>query len=260
MKNNNIGDYNTTSEYKATSQNEDDKRKPNGEEKAGAETAKSEKHRTDGKRINTKKMVGMAVFSALAFAVTLVIRVPVSFLTFDAKDAVLAVASFIYGPLAAIIMSLIVSLIELTISDTALYGALMNFISSAAFSATAALIYKYRRTFNGAIIGIFTAIAATTALMMPMNIIITPLYMGVPRSVVIDLIPTLLLPFNFAKTLMNGAIVMLIYKPVANTMRRMRLLDGKPMGMSFNKQSVITIVTAMVSLIAAIAVFIILNK
>ncbi len=212
-------------------------------------------------KLDTKKIVGMAVFAALAFAVTLVIHIPVSFLTFDAKDAVLTVAAFIYGPASAVIMSLAVSLIELvTISDTAFYGALMNFASSAAFAGVASLIYKYKRTFNGAIIGIYSAVALTTAIMMPMNIIITPLYMGVPRSAVIDLIPTLLLPFNFAKSLMNGAIVMLIYKPVASAMRRAHLLDGAPMGLKFNKQSVITIVIGALSLAAAIALFIILNK
>ncbi len=216
---------------------------------------------TEKTNFDTKKIVGMALFSALAYAVTLVIHIPVSFLTFDAKDAILAVASFIYGPLSAVIMSLIVALIEFaTISDTGIFGAIMNFVSSAAFAGTASLIYKYRRTFNGAIIGIFSAVAVTTAVMMPMNILITPIYQGVPRAAVIELIAPLLLPFNFAKSLMNAAVVMLIYKPVASAMRRAHLLDGKPMGLNFNKQSVITITVALISLALAIAMFIILNK
>ena len=208
---------------------------------------------------STKKLVGIAVFAALAFGVTLVFRIPVSFLTFDAKDAILVVASFIYGPIAAVVMSLITSLLEISISDTAVIGAIMNFISSATFAGIASLIYKRKRTFNGALIGLFTSVAVTTAVMMLMNILITPFYMGVERSVVISMLPTVLLPFNFAKTLMNGAIAMLIYKPVAIALRRAKLLDGKSMDTKFGKQSVITIILGTVSLAVAITVFIILN-
>ena len=210
-------------------------------------------------KINTKKLVGIAVFAALAFGATLVFRIPVSFLTFDAKDAILVVASFIYGPVAAVVMPLITSLLELTISDTALIGAIMNFVSSATFAGTASLIYKHKRTFNGALVGLFTSVAVTTAVMMLMNILITPFYMGVDRSIVISMLPTVLLPFNFAKTLMNGAIAMLIYKPVAVAMRRAKLLDGRSMDTKFGKQSVITIVLGTISLAVAITVFIILN-
>ena len=69
--------------------------------------------------LNVRSIVGMAMFAALAYGVTFVFRIPVSFLTFDAKDAVLTVASFIYGPLASLILALIPALIELiTISGT----------------------------------------------------------------------------------------------------------------------------------------------
>ena len=210
-------------------------------------------------KFDTKKIVGIAVFAALAFGVTFIFRIPVMFLTFDAKDAILVVASFIYGPYAAVAMSLIISLLEISISETAVIGAIMNFVSSATFAGTASFIYKRRRTFNGALVGLFTSVALTTAVMMLMNIFITPFYMGVERSVVISMLPTVLLPFNFAKTLMNGAIAMLIYKPVAVAMRRAKLLDGKPMDTKFGRQSIVTIIVGVVSLAVAITVFIILN-
>ena len=210
-------------------------------------------------KFDTKKIVGIAVFAALAFGVTFIFMIPVMFLTFDAKDAILVVASFIYGPIAAVTMSLIISILEISISDTLVIGALMNFISSATFAATASLIYKRKRTFNGALIGIFTSVAITTAVMMVMNILLTPIYMGVERSVVISMLPTVLLPFNFAKTLMNGAIAMLIYKPIAVAMRRLKVLDGRPMDTKFGRQSIITIIVGSISLAVAITVFIILN-
>ena len=208
--------------------------------------------------LDVKKLVGMATFSALAYGVTFVFRIPVQFLTFDAKDALLTIAAFIYGPLAALIMSLIPALIEfITISSTGFWGFLMNYASSACFSFVASLIYKYRRSFSGAIVGLYSAVIATTALMMPMNIIITPIFMNVPRAMVIDLIPSLLLPFNFAKALMNAAIAMLLYKPISVALKRARLISG--MNTKFGKQSVVMLIIGALTLACAITIFVILK-
>ena len=201
----------------------------------------------------------MAMFAALAYAVTFVFRIPVRFLTFDAKDAIITIAAFIYGPLSALIMSLIPALIELiTISDTQFWGFLMNFVSSAAFSFTASLIYKYRRNFNGAIIGLFSAVAATVAIMVPMNILVTPIYMSVPTEMVIELLPTLLMPFNLAKALMNAAIAMVLYKPVSMALKRAKFIPGE-VDVRFNRQSLITIIVGVLTLAAAIVIFVVLN-
>ena len=205
---------------------------------------------------NVKTLVGMAMFAALAYGVTFVFRIPVSFLTFDAKDAVLTVAAFIYGPLASVIMALIPALIELiTISGTGLWGFVMNFASSATFALTASLVYKFRRSLNGAIIGIFLSIITTTAVMMLLNLFVTPIYMGVSPEAVIQLLPTLLFPFNLAKSMMNAAITMLIYKPVSAAMKRAHLIEGS-VDLRFNRQSVIMLSVGGVTLTVAIVIFV----
>ncbi len=195
-----------------------------------------------GAYFDTRRLVGMAMFAALAYGVTFVFRIPVVFLTFDAKDAVLAIAAFIYGPVSAIIMSLIPALIELiTISGTAFWGFLMNFISSASFSFTASLIYKHRKNLSGAIIGLYTAALVTTALMIPLNILIMPIFQkDLTAEAVIQWIMPLILPFNLAKTLMNASFVMLLYKPVVVAMRRAGLVissQRKPLSVSASQSS-----------------------
>ncbi len=210
--------------------------------------------------VDLKKIASIAMLSAFAFLARLVFKIPVSFLTFDIKDTVIATGGLIFGPVAAVVISLLVSLIEMIISETGPIGFVMNFISSAVFAGVASLIYKFKRTFNGAIIGLFSSVAATTAVMLLMNVLLTPIYQGVPRSAVIAMLPTLFLPFNFAKTLLNAAIVMLIYKPVVIALRKARIIEGKAMDTKFTKQSVITIVIASISLIASIVTFVILNN
>ena len=210
--------------------------------------------------LDIKKTASIAMLSALAFLARLVFKIPVSFLTFDIKDTVIALGGLVFGPVSGVVIALVVSLVEMIISETGPIGFIMNFVSSAVFAGVASLIYKFKRTFNGAIIGLYSSVAATTAVMLLMNVILTPIYQGVPRSAVIAMLPTLFLPFNFAKTLLNAAIVMLIYKPVVMALRKAKILEGKTMDAKFGKQSVITSIISSVSLVAAIVIFVILNN
>ena len=206
------------------------------------------------------------MFAALAFVVSLVFRFPVLFLTFDAKDAVITLAGFIFGPISAVVTALLSATIELSISDTGVYGFIMNFASSATFSFTASLIYKYKRTYFGSVVAFYSATVVLTIVMVLMNIFVTPFYMGVPRAMVIEMIPTVFLPFNLAKALMNSAIAMLLYKPVITALRRAKLIktkDGfkKENGKAgfFNRFTVYTLIIGLTTLAVAITIFVILR-
>ena len=215
--------------------------------------------------LDTKKLVGIAMFAALAYAVTFVFRIPIMFLTFDAKDAVITIASLIYGPLAGVIISFLVAFIELiSISGTGVYGFIMNFASSATFSAVAGLIYKYKRDASGAIISLYTACVAMVAVMACLNIFVTPYYMGVEmgttaaREQVMKLLPTVILPFNIAKALLNSAFAMLLYKPISVAMRKAKLAKGSAK-LGVNRSSVVMLATALVTLFASAVIFFILK-
>lgn len=210
----------------------------------------------------TKRMTGIAVFSALAYGVSLVTNIKVGFLSFDAKDAVITIAAFIYGPVSAIIMSFITALIEsVSFGSTGPWGALMDFISTFSFTFTASLIYKYRRKLSGAILSLGAVSAVYVAVMMVANLLITPIYMGVDVEAVKSLIPTTLLPFNLAKALMNSALVMMLYKPVSRLVRRLGFAkpsEGK--GKGSKRDTIIVLSVAAVIFIAATVIFIILRK
>ena len=180
-----------------------------------------------------KKLCMVALFCALAYATMFVFRIKVSFLTFDAKDAIITLAGLLFGPLASLVISFTVALIEMiSVSDTQFWGFLMNFLSSAAFSCTAALIYKFKRSIKGAIIGLTASVFVTTAVMMLLNLIITPIYMDTTSSVVASMIPTLLFPFNLTKSVLNMAIVLILYKPVSRAMKAAKVLPSAEQGIA----------------------------
>ncbi len=176
----------------------------------------------------TKKTVVTAMLIAISFVAVLIGRmVPnvAGFLSYDPKDAVVVIAGFIFGPMTSIIISVIVSLIEMvTISSTGIYGFIMNVFSTCAFAVPAAIIYKKHRNMKGAVIGLIAGALAMTACMVLWNYIITPFYMGVERSKVAEMLVPVFLPFNLIKSGINAGLALVLYKPVVSALRSSSLI------------------------------------
>ena len=218
-----------------------------------------------------EKIIGISIFSALAYVVALVCNVipPIQgFLSLDVKDAVIAIAAFIYGPIAGVCIAFIAAFIEfLTFSTTAWYGLIMNFASSAVFTLTASLVYKKIRTVNGAIISFVAAVISTTGVMLLLNTFVTPIYLasplvGMPKEaaygMVKDLLPKVLLPFNLAKSLLNASIAIMLYKPVLSALSKARIIKTKSASLTFNKNTKIVLACGGVALRVAVIIFIII--
>ena len=187
---------------------------------------------------NTKKLVLLAMLSAMAFMMVALIRVPVVlFLKYEPKDVIITIGGFLLGPMASFITSLVVSLIEMvTISETGPIGAIMNLLSTCAFSCTAAFIYKKHHTLKGAIMGLITGSIATIATMLLWNYLITPLYMtGTSRSDIATMLVPVFLPFNALKAGFNSALTLGLYKPVVTALRKARLVEDRPSNGSGSK-------------------------
>ena len=177
----------------------------------------------------THRLTLMAMFAALAYIVMLVGRFPLSsvdFLKYDPKDVILVICGFILGPTPALLVTFVVSAIEmLTVSSTGIIGLIMNVLSSAGFACTAAFVYKKRHSLRGAAVGLVLGALVMTALMLLWNYFITPYYMGMPREAVAAMLVPVFLPFNLIKSALNAAIAMLIYKPVSRALRQIGLTE-----------------------------------
>ena len=179
-------------------------------------------------RQNIKKLCATAMFCALAFVLTY-IKIPVMFLSLEIKDSMIVLCTLLFGPLSGLILAVLVPILELvTHSSTGVYGLIMNMLSSVTFSAVTGVIYKYRKSFYGAIVGLLSGVFAVTAMMVLANLLVTPYYMGVSVKEVAALIPKVLLPFNLVKATLNGAIVLLLYKPLSRVLKRTGFLEAAP--------------------------------
>ena len=182
-------------------------------------------------RMDVKKLCMLALLSAVAYMVMFLSKqIPVNvagFLNFDLKDVVIGIAGFIFGPLAAAGVSVLVSLIEMvTISSTAHWGFLMNVLSTCSFVCTASFIYRKRRTIFGAVLGLIVGALLMTAVMLLWNYLITPIYMGQPRELIAAMLVPVFLPFNLIKAGINGTLMFLLYKPVVGALRKARLVEA----------------------------------
>lgn len=67
--------------------------------------------------------------------------------------------------------------------------------------------------------GLAAGTVAMAITMVGANLVITPMFMGVPRDVVWDLMP-FIVGFNVVKAGINGAVTFLLYKRIAGFLRK----------------------------------------
>lgn len=208
-----------------------------------------------------RALVCMAMLSALAIAADVFLRIPNigGFLTYEPKDVVLTVGGFIFGPIAGLVMSLIVCFVEMiTISDSGLIGFLMNFLASGVFIGVSTAIYSRKKSLSRAIAGLIAGSFSMLAIMLLWNYIITPLYTGLPREAVLGLFLPLLIPFNLLKAALNSALILFLYKAVVTALRKSKLIPTRESNDSENKKSNTVLIVCISALLAVTFVLVML--
>ena len=180
-------------------------------------------------RMSTRSLTTLAMLTAIAYVVMLLSKMlpqVANFLQMDLKDTVISIGGFLFGPLSAAIISIVVAVVEMfTVSDTGPIGCIMNVLATCAFTCTAAFVYKKFHTRKGAVIGLALGTVCLTVVMLLWNYLITPIYMEMDREqVVVPMLLPVFLPFNLVKGGLNMALTLLIYKPVVTALRKARLV------------------------------------
>lgn len=214
----------------------------------------------------TKQLVTLAMFTAIAFATLFVLRISGigGFLSFDVKDAIIMTAAMLFGPLPGVIISLIVALLEMvTVSGTGPWGFLMNFVSTAVFVAVGSSIYRYvprlKKTMLGAALGLIMSVLFATGAMLLLNLVVTPIYFNVPVDTVKQMMLPLLLPFNLTKSVLNAAIVLMIYKPLSVALKRAGVVGvetEQPEKFKFDWRTVIVLCVGAAIVVAGVIIMI----
>ncbi|MFA5449778.1 MAG: ECF transporter S component [Clostridia bacterium] len=172
-------------------------------------------------RISTKKIATLAILSALGVALAMLVRFPLipsaPFLEYDAADIPIFLGTFMYGPIAGLIMTVVVSVIQgVTVSAHSGYiGIIMHIFATGSYVLVAGLIYKFKRTFKGALLSVSIASLVMIVVMVFWNIIFTPIFMGVDRDAVYAMLLPAIIPFNAIKAGINSIFTLILYKRVS---------------------------------------------
>lgn len=167
---------------------------------------------------STRQLVTMALLCSITILLSFVefpIFPAAPFLKYDASFVAIMVAGFAYGPSAGVAVGTVAWAIHgLMMGD--LPGTIMSIIAMLGFLLPAALIYKRKHTFGGAIVGLCVGVVVTIICALLGNLVITPWYTGMPLQAIIDMILPILLPFNAIKAVLNSILTAVVYKAISN--------------------------------------------
>ncbi len=167
--------------------------------------------------MKTKKITSISILVALSIIAGYFIHFPIlpqaPFLLYDPGSVFLLIGSFKLGPKTGLLMCFLTAILfALITGQGGPYGALMNFLATGTLVFVSSQIYLLHHNKKGAILGITLGTLAMTLIMIPANLIITPLYLGVDRGIVVNMLIPAIIPFNLLKGIISGFITFILYK------------------------------------------------
>ncbi len=168
----------------------------------------------------------MAMLTALSIVSLYVIRLPLipaaPFLEYDAADIPVLIGAMMLGPVSGIVTLLAVCLIQaLTVSASSGWiGFVMHFIASSVLVLTASLIYKKKQTPASLIVGLVIGSIAMTAVMIPLNLVFTGIFLGAGVETVVGMLMPAIIPFNLLKAGINSVVTFAVFTPIKTILKK----------------------------------------
>ena len=175
--------------------------------------------------MQNKKIIRLAIaamLTALSVVSLYAIRLPLipsaPFLEYDAADIPVLIGSMLLGPGMGLLMLLAVCAIQAFTVSAA--GFVMHLAASGVLVLIASMIYKKKPSFKRLIVGLVLGSLAMTAVMVPLNIVFTGIFLGQGAKAVAELLIPAIIPFNLLKACINSAATVAIFAPTAKILKR----------------------------------------
>lgn len=188
------------------------------------------------RRFSSKRLAFMAIFVALAYAVSfLEIPLPLfgaEFLKLDFGNVFIVLISFLLGPTEGILVCLIKEGLRCFSSSSMCAGELANFIITSSYILFPSILYQHRRTLRSVIFSLSLAcVVATGVALLGNRLLIFPAFsyllggsiygMSVAEAFM-AFWPAILI-FNLIKTVAVGGATLLLYKRLSNFLKRIKI-------------------------------------
>lgn len=138
------------------------------------------------------------ILAGMSLVLELFVHFPVlpaaQFLLYSPGDVPVILASLAVGPIAGAAAAFIKAvLFTLFASQGGPWGTLMHMVASGTMAAVIGYLWKKTGSLH---LTMLSGIATRVAVMIPLNLAITPIFMGAPRAVVLKMIVPVIIPFN----------------------------------------------------------------
>lgn len=158
-------------------------------------------------------LVLTAILAAMSFVFELLLAFsfpPAPFLKLAPGDVPTLVAAVFMGPVSGATCALVNSVLFAAVTgEGGPWGILMHFIASGGMAIVVGILAKRTRHLH---LPMLAGILIRVALMVPFNLIVTPIYLGVPRETVLSMIVPVIIPFNLAHGGLNTAVSYIVLK------------------------------------------------
>lgn len=195
-----------------------------GAQAEGAQPVSAKKEvpaeRRRGKAYFTASRIAkLALLTALAYVVTF-LEFPIfpaaPFLQLDFSNVFVLLGGFLYGPLAAVIISLLKECLSLLDSGTNFVGEIANFFINFAFYIVPTVVYRYKKGLKWVIPMLVIGTILQVAASLPVNRYINfPLFMGDGAASSFAALWWYIILFNLIKGAAVSLVTILLYKRVS---------------------------------------------
>jgi len=173
-----------------------------------------------------RKITIMSFLVALSAVLSLLIKIPfptAPFLIYEPGDIPILIGGMIYGPVAALAMTVTISvLMGFVVPSGGIFGVVMHIIATGLLTGVAAAFYK--GTLKSARIGLSLGVLAMSVTMPILNLWLNPIYYGMPREAVMGLLLPAIIPFNLIKSIANAAATAVVLPKISTWWER-NILD-----------------------------------
>lgn len=179
------------------------------------------------KRISVKKLVIIALFVALSFAISL-ISFPVfpatPYMKLDFSNVFILLIGLLFGPVEGIVVCVLKEVLSVLTSSSGGIGELANAIMTSAFILIPSIVHKLRPSLKALILSMIPACLVGTATALVTNrFIIFPLYMGEGAAAVFNDVFWFAVAFNLIKTALIALICSLVFKRLEQFVKSFKL-------------------------------------
>lgn len=178
-----------------------------------------------------RRIAYIAIFTAISFAIrqlSFPIVPAVSFLKFDFSDLFVLICGYALGPIAGLITGVLKEVLSIFNSGTAGVGELANIIVLVPFVLLPSIMYKRRKGIKSVIFWLGIACIIRVVWSFPVNYLLTfPVFLGFKWQTGMAFFLKVwywVMLFNFIKTIILAALVLLLYKSVS---RLINLINKK---------------------------------